>query len=301
MKINSITRLIIMSAMTCFSTAALADVTPHSNTDSVDFAANMTVQGKQCPLTVTKTGDIGFTYTYTQDDADAGALGDMAVDSPDASVTVSTSEGCQIHTLSLTSTSRTGLIKVAKNTAALPTHNAGFIPFVAQLANITFSDGTETRTARFVSDFGQVIRSATEQATESQLEFGGHNTDTKINGENVLGVSGLQAGHMRFNGLTDHVEKTDWLAVRSGLLDLKGPNNQPQSPGFDPHLNLQWYPEVTSGEAVDPDFSAVSCTLTFTAMVGTTVYNLANKSPDPDAVYDNESLSTTATYTFTAI
>lgn len=306
MKINSITRLIIMSAMTCFSTAALADVTPHSNTDSVDFAANMTVQGKQCPLTVTKTGDIGFTYTYTQDDADAGALGDMAVDSPQASVAVSTSEGCQIHGLSFYAASRTGLIKVAKNTAALPTKNGGFIPFVAQLANVTFSDGISVTTALTPADNPQeALHTVTEPAPPSELTFGDSNENTKLAGANVPGVSGLTGGFIRHaEASSAQIAGTDIMGLRNGLIDVKGPNNNPDAPGrYDSqYLNqYQWVPAIVNTENPDPDFKATVATFTFTAMVGTTVYSLADKLPDPSAVYDNESLSTTVTYTFTAI
>lgn len=304
MKINSITRLIIMSAMTCVSTAALADVTPHSNTDSVDFAANMTVQGKQCPLTVTKTGDVGFTYTYTQEDAATGAQGTMTVDSPDASVTVSTSEGCQLHTLLITTPSRTGLIKVAKNTAALPTRNGGFIPFVAQLANVTFSDGTKT-TGGFTTfpSTGSIVVTVADAAPAAPLTFGGTNEDTKLAGVNVPGISGLTGGHLRYNGTVTNVSAADGgSSIRNGMLDMKGLNDNPTGPFTDTDFWLtKWTPSNAGGTEADPNFHATSSTFTFTAMVGTTVYSLANKSPDPDAVYDGESLSTTATYTFTAI
>ncbi|MBJ9356257.1 hypothetical protein GHT41_21515 [Citrobacter koseri] len=295
-----------MSAMTCFSTAALADVTPHSNTDSVDFAANMTVQGKQCPLTVTKTGDIGFTYTYTQDDADAGALGDMAVDSPVASVTVSTSEGCQIHGLAFDATSRTGLIKVAKNTAAMPTQNGGFIPFVAQLANVTFGDGISVTTAYTPAAWpDDYLHTVTEPAPPSDLSFGSTNNDTKLAGANVPGIAGLAGGYIRTHtGDADLPRPTDTQAVRNGLADLKGPNDNPQAPGHQPSpyvVQYQWAPAIQNTDDPAPDFKATVATFTFTAMVGTTVYSLADKLPDPSAVYDNESLSTTVTYTFTAI
>ncbi|WP_275150796.1 hypothetical protein, partial [Citrobacter koseri] len=289
-----------MSAMTCFSTAALADVTPHSNTDSVDFSTEMTVQGKQCPLTVAKAGDVSFKFTYNQDDEQDGTYGLMQVVNASSIITIATTDGCTVPKIHLTANTPTNLISVARGTAGIATRNGGFVPFVAQLANVTFSNGAETRTA---TNYDGSLRSNLLPAPPQTLTFGSSNTDTQIAGHNVVGISGFTGGWITVDGAPNDIPPNDSYAVRNGLADIKSLNPiNPIKKSSLPDLLVAMSPdhEPATGSP-DSDFMATSESITITAMVGTTIYGLTDMLPDPSAVWDSESLSSTVTYTLTTI
>lgn len=289
MKLNTLTAAIIAaSAAAITSASAFAD-------DSAQFEAQLAVTSvNACNFTVTPENGTAMTatYKYTAADQTAGTFGTTTLDTTEP-LTVLVSSGsdtCPLGQFTV-ATSNPG-IKIAKNTAGIPTHDGGVWPVVwyytqfdsytDQAANTASEAGTEITTTTSAPipmtsvaetnppgppvDGWHVIAS-----TQPNQLYGSYE------GGRVPALStASKGGHLTSGGKLVDVDSTtsSIKPYYRGMAAVSGVNDAPTSPAV---------------YSITPSPDARSVVVGLAQVLATFPYGKATQTPDPLTVFDTAS------------
>lgn len=306
MKLNILTNLILAAVATAgMSTAAFA-------ANKASFEAQLTVDSvSNCQFTVTPENGTSMTatYKYTAADQAAGDFGTTTLDTT-APLTVLVSSGadtCPLHPFTVAT--NTPGIKIAKNTAGIPTHSGGVWPVRwVYSAFDAYSDATgtvpvtaaATTAAAQLNPQKMTYSSTTGTANKpAPTNWVVVNSDSQnqlygnYKGGMVPGLASIATGGHIIPTSTEY--QSGYVSGLStsdiGLINTSGFNDNP--------LRATPY-------TITPATGAVSVRIGLAQIIATFPYATSTRAPDPLTVFDTASgsggpLTGTGTMTITAL
>lgn len=304
MKLNTLTNLILAAVATAgMTTAAFAD-------DNARFEANLTVDSvHNCTMSVTAEHGTAMTatYKYTTADQAAGTFGTTTSDTVEPLTVLVTSGGpgveCPLGGFTV-ATSNPG-IKIAKNTAGIPTHDGGVWPvrwvytqfdaYDDDAGTTPATDATLVTTTNSLASAGYRSKTFSTNATDPFLTPPG---DLWIIGTDANQKYGTYEGG-RVPAILSHPGKLVISGTTNAAFPLNGTGLMPCA------MDNDW-PTYASNFVVTPPPSAASVRIGLAQLLATFPYATSTQAPDPLTVFDTVSgggvpLTGTGTMTITAL
>ena len=304
MKLNTLTNIILAAVATAgMSTAAFAD-------DNARFEAQLTVDSvNNCHFTVTAENGTAMTatYKYTTADQAAGTFGTTTMDTIEPLTVLVSSGGpgdkCPLDGFTV-ATSNPG-IKIAKNTAGIPTHDGGVWP--VRWAYTQFDSYDDAAGTAGSAGATWVTTPRTQiSKSYSNKTFTTRASDAFLTPPPNLWINGTDAIHKygpyengRIPALLSHPGKL----ILPGSLDTGIPFN---GTGLMPCGLQNDNPTNAVAYTIAPPPSAASVRIGLAQLLATVPYALTTSAPEPLTVYDTVNgggvpVTGTGTMTITAL